>query len=425
MEYELIILGGGISSLYFLYNLVKTDNYPKILLLESNNKLGGRINTVIKGELVMETGGARFNNNHVLLNLLIEEMNLNEKKIMINNYKRFIDKKNPKDEPNDLDSITNRLLNIFNNLSKKEKSDLKNTNIYNFCKNNLGDEEAKKLLQRSPYYNNIIDENAYDCLSIFNKDYKEDIEYYILNGGLSQLVNEIHNRILKICKIKNINLDIKLNNIVSNIKNKNNNGNYEVYVNDNIYYGKKIVNSILPETIMNFDLFKNNKNFCNKYLKNVKSYPLLRIYQEYPIDKRKKDKSWFSNIKKIITNDEIKYIIPVNDNTGLIMTSYTDSHLAENLYKKYLEGKLENTLENSFKKLFPEKKIPKAKETFVFYWNRGCYYNPVKTSSENIYKKINKLPYNDVYLIGEAYSNYHSWIEGSLLSATFVLSNFF
>ena len=48
MEYDIIIIGGGISGLNILYQLDKLKYNKKILLLEKNNYFGGRMKTFRK-----------------------------------------------------------------------------------------------------------------------------------------------------------------------------------------------------------------------------------------------------------------------------------------------------------------------------------------------------------------------------------------
>ena len=47
-NYDIIIVGGGISSLYFLHKLSKELHYvtKKIVLLESSNRFGGRVEQI-------------------------------------------------------------------------------------------------------------------------------------------------------------------------------------------------------------------------------------------------------------------------------------------------------------------------------------------------------------------------------------------
>jgi protoporphyrinogen oxidase len=419
LNYDIAILGGGISSLYFLYNLLKRDNIPKnIILIEGTNRLGGRIHTIYEKDFSMEAGAGRFNDNHKLLNELLKELNLYDKKVEINNFKKFVDKERRILEDNGLDNITQELVNIFDNLSKTNKKKVKNINLYNFCKEQLGKETADKLLERSPYYTNICNENAFDSILAFKKDYQENMKYYILNGGLSQIITSIEKEILKLVKNKKINFEIKYNSIINDITKNNNIYEISSYGNKNIK-ASRIVCSLLPSTIINFPIFKNQKNMLQK----IKHYPIIRVYNLYPSDNRRKNPSWFSNLDKIITNDEIKYIIPVNSKKGVIMTSYTDGIYAKNINNKYLDNTLEKTIEKSLKHLIKED-IPKSKQMFYYYWDKGCHYVELKSSSEDIYPKVNLIKNEEIFLIGEAYSNYHSWIEGSLISSKYVLSKF-
>ena len=52
--YDIIISGGGISGLYCAYKLLLNNPYYKILLIEKNNYLGGRIKTFKKKARTMK-----------------------------------------------------------------------------------------------------------------------------------------------------------------------------------------------------------------------------------------------------------------------------------------------------------------------------------------------------------------------------------
>ena len=76
---------------------------------------------------------------------------------------------------------------------------------------------------------------------------------------------------------------------------------------------------------------------------------------------------------KVVTDLEIKYIIPMDYNSGLIMISYTDQKLAEYWNKFINQGpeKLEEELLRQLKLLFPKKKIPKTTFLKSHYWANG------------------------------------------------------
>ena len=79
-NYDIIIIGGGISGLNTAYKLLQHKPLLKILILEKNNYLGGRIKTFTKTinnhKYIFEEGAGRLNTNHKLFLKLIDEFNL-------------------------------------------------------------------------------------------------------------------------------------------------------------------------------------------------------------------------------------------------------------------------------------------------------------------------------------------------------------
>ena len=77
MIYDTIIVGSGLSG---LNSALKLKN-KKILLLEKNDRLGGRVATQYFKNYKFEAGCARYNENHKNLRKLIKKFNLTEIKI--------------------------------------------------------------------------------------------------------------------------------------------------------------------------------------------------------------------------------------------------------------------------------------------------------------------------------------------------------
>jgi len=72
--YDLIIIGGGVSGLYLYYRLIHSG--MKILLLEKENRLGGRIYEYSDKNITLQRGASRFNENHERVIRLLKEFNL-------------------------------------------------------------------------------------------------------------------------------------------------------------------------------------------------------------------------------------------------------------------------------------------------------------------------------------------------------------
>ena len=99
MNYDYAIIGGGISGLYIYLNLLKnlkTKN-KKIILLEKNPHLGGRVYTDKvthnSKNYFFEAGAGRFAQSHKRLNKLIKKLNLEKNKMKIPNKINFVDTK--------------------------------------------------------------------------------------------------------------------------------------------------------------------------------------------------------------------------------------------------------------------------------------------------------------------------------------------
>ena len=51
----------------------------------------------------------------------------------------------------------------------------------------------------------------------------------------------------------------------------------------------------------------------------------MRMYAQYPVVK---NKSWFSDLPKILTDNNLQFVIPIDPKKGLIMITYSSDKLA-------------------------------------------------------------------------------------------------
>ena len=125
----------------------------------------------------------------------------------------------------------------------------------------------------------------------------------------------------------------------------------------------------------------------------------MRIYAKYPTNN---GEVWFKNIKRTITNNYIRHIIPIDYENGLIMISYIDSEYAEMWNDSVITNNktVINRLHKEIKTLF---KIEPPEPEYIkyYYWSNGLHvwkpgYNP------------------QIFVCGESFSLQQGWIEGAL-----------
>ena len=75
-DYDIIIIGGGISGIFLAYKLLDTN--LKVIVLEGNKRVGGRIKTIQKDNTVFEAGAARFHSSHGKLISLVHDLDLED-----------------------------------------------------------------------------------------------------------------------------------------------------------------------------------------------------------------------------------------------------------------------------------------------------------------------------------------------------------
>lgn len=445
-KYDIIIVGGGIAGLYFLYTLLNDGNYSKyyanknILLLEGSNRFGGRVKTVKGKNKGYEAGAGRFSDQHKLLIELLQKFNI-DNRIPIPSTQKYINTndtnnniKSVEDTYNlehikDVDNILNKIIKLYDNDKLKEQKKglkLSDFNLLEIVKNNLNKKDCLNLYEQFPYYSELYVMNALDAIKSFKNDFNSSIQYYILKGGLEQIIQKLLNFIKvnnKSSKSKSKNITLKLNSNVNSVMCNNTDNSYNVCTQDFNYNTDIVVFAIDQKRLINMELF--NKNEL-KLLKNSVNYqPLIRVYAKY----KKQNingikKVWFSGLNKIVTNEPIKYIIPVNENAGTIMISYTDGAYCKKIYESYINNTLNELISTSLKNLFPNTNIPDPIFLELYYFDVGCHYWTKGHSSNDYYNKIQNIREN-VYIIGEAYSTHQAWIEGALQSSLDVYNNYF
>ena len=387
--YDYIVVGGGISGLFMTYKLSETDK--KILLVESTNRLGGRLFTKKEKDIQFELGGARISSKHTKVISLLKECNLDKDLIELPdqiNYKI----KGPKI------NFYSLIKDLAEGSKLYSKKYLQSVNLLQLCIDILGQPYAELLQNMLGYDSEFSKLNAYIAMKTFKKDLFSSNKFYVLKNGFSSLIDKLHTYLLE-----KENVSIKLDTLVTDI------GKNHILINKKKLYGGTILCCLPYQAITKLPKFKRVPE-----IESVSPIPLIRIYAKYPKDKD--GKVWFHGLKRTITDNYIRHIIPIDYEKGLIMISYTDGMYAEmwsNLTKlgnKILIEKLHECVKQVL-----HKDIPKPEFITHHYWSGGVHMWKPGQNVNEVYQTIMK-PFKDekIYVINESYSLHQSWVEGSL-----------
>lgn len=427
MDY--IIIGGGIAGLYTAYKLYKQRPDAKVTILEAAPKLGGRIETCYKQGLTYEAGAGRFNNKHRLLHELLVELDLLKHKMAIPKTSEIVIPKISKvyesylDEFKSFDSIIQRINTEVKKRRMTPKT-LVSMNLIDLAQLVLPQYPmiSKFMVDTYPYYSELRWLNSKSALEIFTNEFNEDMQYYILAGGLSQIITELTSSLKKSgC---HIHTSTQCTDIIGDATSSAT--KYIVRTtNSKILEDELTCNTLIlacnKVALEQFKILAPIKPLLN----SITIQPLYRIYAKYPKYSKNEDGSyWFDKLQKTVTNLKIKYIIPYDTEHGLIMISYTDSKYA----KYWLNLRIRDNdafmseINQELAKIYPGVTIPAPLWIDHHYWANAAGYWKVGHDADFVIPKIiQPFKGKSLYICGENYSNHQAWIEGALETSNMVL----
>jgi uncharacterized protein with NAD-binding domain and iron-sulfur cluster len=209
--YDTIIVGGGISGLYAGLLLLRRDPKHRVLILEKERYLGGRLLTYTDKYMTVEKGGARFNDAHLRVLQLIRDMGLESRIVEASPDAQFYpsDGSGPDSEPMSfLESLLNPagvLVNVWANafspmpmvpllarviLYSKvlSRSYLIAHTFTQIAEEVLSKEEIAVIHGGFGYYTELVEMNARDAIALMEGGLNPSHAFFVLAGGLSQLI---------------------------------------------------------------------------------------------------------------------------------------------------------------------------------------------------------------------------------------------
>ena len=187
-EYDYMIIGGGLAGLYTAYKLNQREPKAKLLILERNRAMGGRIDTIHN----LEAGAGRFHDQHKLLLALINELGLTSKVKPTSSFGHFMPSKGP-DRGKLFD--WNHINAVIDKLTKIKTPISYNITFLEYAKAKLTKDDINILLDFYGYSSELTDMNAKDTIALMKRHFNPRRQYYTMDGGLSQITKRLIERI--------------------------------------------------------------------------------------------------------------------------------------------------------------------------------------------------------------------------------------
>jgi monoamine oxidase len=397
------IIGSGITGLYLAYKLL-LSGIPStdIVIFEGSGRIGGRIYTNEHNGFKYSVGAGRLGKKHKYVMKLIKDFKLQDQIITISkNTNYFIEGHLMNEEQllKHYNSNFKSLNELWRYAIEKKlngnKYDPNLYNLHNYFSLILSTNDVELLKISLGYLGEMYDMNAYNGLLTLRKDFDiRNNEFFVLRDGIQILCDVLYKYIV------NAGVSVKFSSILEDVKDDKK----TIRVNGNIYNYSKLYLTLKRGDYMKINYFKKYDYLFN----TVSDGHLLRIFAQY------KD-VWFKDMPKILTQNKLQFIIPIDYNSGLIQISYSDRYNADfwNAFKNDKEVK--KYLTKILNEMFPEKNIKEPEWITMHYWGSGDHMWNVGVNTKNIQDKIDELfiP-KDIYILGETYSERQAWIEGAI-----------
>jgi hypothetical protein len=411
MIYDYIIVGGGVAGLTVAKELAQRKH--SVLCLEYWPNWGGRVltrrDTVGKHKIQYEIGAGRIFHAHHRVNALVKRYGLHT-------Y--------PISTESEYEGRPNDFLKLFKPIRTALKT-LPPSLLAMHTIQELVPKSMHHVLSMFPYTSEFTVMRADVALRLFEAEKPMGAvggaEYYGIKEGLDALSTGLHREAVAagaICRARHQVEDAKqgadgLFDVTGFKSSKSSKGSKEK---DPFHFrSTRLIIATCRCSLSGFSVLKGVP-----LLKQVQTGALMRIYAVYPPNK---DGSvWFAGLKKQVTAGPLRHVIPINEESGLIMISYTDGD--DTKFWRGKEGEaLEAAIQREAKALFPDRAIPAPVYLKKHDWTQGCsYWAP--TGEPYDVKAASKAAHNPspgVYVVGESVSLTQTWVEGALESAEYLL----
>lgn len=437
--YDIIVVGAGVAGLHCATELAR--RYPKktICILEKYKTFGGRTMSYspkyarakeagtkceslpCASPIKWEAGAGRIHDTHLLTHALLKKHGLHT--IGIGSELSFMSKPGATPLPNIFESAV--VPTILRPLKYLPKPVLAANTLRQLLNRIFGPVRAADLVNWFPYRSEIDTLRADVALhSLVDGPMGSHTSYSVVAEGFSELVTRMisdlpsnvvllgRHDVVDVCPGSGFSRKATDLTVVYG-------GNKKM----TLRAGELCIMAVHSEALKHIGPFHTYAP-----LKQLKAEPLLRIYMVFPVGKTG---PWFKGLGRIVFPDGLRYMLPIDEENGVVMISYTDGADTAH-YRKYIEkygdesAELRDAVMRDVRRSF--KGVPMPTYTKAHYWSVGATYwlpskegaNPSTLSRLIAHPFPQSLP--GLYVCGESYSPYNqAWVEGALETAEVVL----
>jgi monoamine oxidase len=386
-----VIVGGGIAGLWLADKISAAGH--TVTVLEKYGYLGGRIVTSKSG---YEIGAGRVHETHKRVRALIRRFDLHESPIGSESYWLPLDSAGQQPE---LNTFEDQWAAIIAEIARLPPRTLATSTLRDLAARILGPKAATELLNRFPYRAETDKQRADVGLRSFATEMGTREGYFVVREGLSAMVRGLE----AACRGRGVTFHLET--VVTQVQRPAGSDQFVIRTKS-----KEGLTAVADRVILALPVLALKKIPIvrdHPTIQHVGMAPLTRIYAQYS-----GGLEWIQ--KRIVTDSPIRYIIPINPATGLVMISYTDDR--DTRFWAGLKGAaLQRRMRTELRRLFPDATIPEAKWMRAYEWYDGCsYWRPGTYDVEAASRAIME-PQPGLFVTGESFSPYkQAWMEGAL-----------
>jgi glycine/D-amino acid oxidase-like deaminating enzyme len=440
---DILIVGAGMAGLFVARELLRRQPGLHVLLIEKYSVVGGRVLSFRKcleefdvpEDLVRSTcerssrkdggygggtpplweaGAGRLHYSQKRIHKLLEEYDI--KVMPLSSSSDFIGASASASasaaaadrQPNQFDQLASAFLPPLTNLPV---ADLQMNTLADICKRIYG---SAKFFEQFPYYTEVHNLRADEALATFRSVMGSSKGFCVPVGGFGQLTAALAADVRR--RGGSIWLGTELvdfGTAVATVRLWRAGKPHKTIS----IHPKKIILALHAAALKKLPA-------CRAWapLRHVGTARLLRIYAIFPLDRR--GRPWFAGMPKTVVAGPLRYVIPISEENGIIMISYTDGGdvmpfwtAAEATDSKLLTRMIMREVRTIFGANVPWPLFLKAHP-----WSVGTsYWQPGRYDIDAVMKEsLHVAP--GVYACGESFSHDQAWIEGALESAELLLA---